>query len=63
MTHERMMTLAVWVLLPVGGAPALAQDRSTEESQEASDQSQAERLAAQRREKARNLTPAEVSPG
>ena len=63
MTHERVVTLAVWLFLVAGGAPTLAQDESSEEPQLASDQSQAEQLAAARREKAQNLTPAEVSSG
>ena len=65
MKRERWMTLTVWLLLPCGGTLVLAQDEvePVEESQEASDQSQAEQLAAQRREKAQNLTPAEVSSG
>ncbi len=63
MKHEPLVTLAAWLLLVAGGVPALTQDGSAEEPQQASDQSQAERLAAERREKARNLTPAEVSSG
>ncbi len=63
MKHERLVTLAAWLLLVAGGVPALTQDGFAEEPQQASDQSQAERLAAQRREKARNLTPAEVPSG
>ncbi len=63
MTYERVVTLAVWLFLVAGGAPALAQGESVEEPQPATDQSQAERLAAARREKAQNLTPARVSSG
>lgn len=40
--------LIVWLLLVAGGAAAFAQDESAEESQEASEPSQAERLAAER---------------
>ena len=61
--HERLVTLTVWLVLVSGGAPALAQGDSTEEPQATSDQSQAERLAAERREKAQNLTQARVSSG
>ena len=69
MKREHWMTLAVWLLLSGGGTPVLAQDLAqdevepAEESQETSDLSQAEQLAALRREKAENLTPAEVSSG
>ncbi len=58
-------TLAVCLLLTVGGTLAIAQDEDEpqEGSRETSDLSQAERLAALRREKAENLTPAEVSSG
>ena len=33
MTHERVVTLAVWLFLVAGGAPTLAQDESSEEPQ------------------------------
>lgn len=58
-------TVAVWFFLVAGGAPTFAQNTasSPEASQPTSEQSQAERLAGQRREKAQNLTPAQVSSG
>ncbi len=44
MKHERVVILTVWLLLVAGGAPALAQGESAEESQQWSELSQAERL-------------------
>ena len=63
MKHKRVVTLTVWFLLVAGAAPALAQGESAEDPQQESEPSQAERLAAERREKAQNLTPARVSSG
>ena len=65
MATTHVPTLAVCLLLTVGGTPAIAQDEDEpqEGSRETSDLSQAERLTALRREKAENLTPAEVSSG
>ena len=63
MKHHSALALAVWLLLDVAGGPAFAQENPAEEPQATSDQSQAERLAAERREKAQNLTPARVSSG
>ena len=59
---RRVVTWCAAFVLAFGGVPLLAQDSSTEQSQE-SVLSQAERLAAQRREKAQNLVPAEPSSG
>ena len=63
MKPHHAVLMVLWLLFSGANTSALVQDEPAAESGEVSGQSQADRLAAARRAKAENLTPAEVSSG